>query len=271
MLRVRAVACAGAVRRFFFVDGSLGTVQSNPQQPSDFKVVQFPSSMQFAITVNGDDTNQLMPPVLNLKCVCSAHAAPPRLAPTSAPPAPLRPPLHELRSAPAALPAPRTKDDHQREAGLWEWLRACCARVCVCWTLHLFEHSAGPDPSYREYQMSRSKASEPKAHEAGAETRRVCVCVCVRACVRVPRRYSSQQVVFTSGGTLVDDGTSSVYCVFSATYQNPDSLNSRFWYAWRIMLIVFETVIAFPLLVWRLYQYMRKRRGDQADQVRAAC
>ena len=33
------------------------------------------------------------------------------------------------------------------------------------------------------------------------------------------------------------------------------------------MLIVFEVVIAFPLFMWRIYHYLRKRKGDQADQV----
>ncbi len=83
----------------------------------------------------------------------------------------------------------------------------------------------------------------------------MCVCVCV--CVCPPHRYGAAAVS--------DSGTKSFS--FTVTYQNPDSLNGRFWYAWRTCLIVFEVVISFPLALWKLYQYMRKRRGDQADQV----
>lgn len=55
---------------------------------------------------------------------------------------------------------------------------------------------------------------------------------------------------------------------FEVIYQNSGDLVGRFWYAWRTMLIVFEVVIGFPLLMWRLFQYMRKRRAsEQADQV----
>lgn len=35
----------------------------------------------------------------------------------------------------------------------------------------------------------------------------------------------------------------------------------------QIMLIVFEVVIGFPLFMWRMFQFLRKRKGDQADQV----
>lgn len=33
------------------------------------------------------------------------------------------------------------------------------------------------------------------------------------------------------------------------------------------MLIVFGVVISFPLFVWKMYRFLRSRRGDQGDQV----
>jgi hypothetical protein len=33
------------------------------------------------------------------------------------------------------------------------------------------------------------------------------------------------------------------------------------------MLIVFEVVLGFPLFMWRMYGFLRKRKGEQADQV----
>ncbi|GIL75629.1 hypothetical protein Vretimale_15152 [Volvox reticuliferus] len=51
---------------------------------------------------------------------------------------------------------------------------------------------------------------------------------------------------------------------FSVTYANEPDLNSRFWYAWQTILIVFEVVLAFPALMLSLFRYIRKKR-EQAD------
>lgn len=54
---------------------------------------------------------------------------------------------------------------------------------------------------------------------------------------------------------------------FTVTYENSGNLNDKFWYAWQTMLIVFEVVIAFPLFMWKMYRFLKKRKGEQADQV----
>lgn len=52
----------GAVRRFFYVDGTLGTSQGSTPTAADFQVVQFPSKFRLAITQRPDPSNEIFPP-----------------------------------------------------------------------------------------------------------------------------------------------------------------------------------------------------------------
>uniref|UniRef100_A0A7S3QKR7 Meckelin n=1 Tax=Dunaliella tertiolecta TaxID=3047 RepID=A0A7S3QKR7_DUNTE len=52
----------GAVRRFFYVDGSLGTSQGSSPTSADFQVVQYPSTFRLVVTQRPDPTDEIFPP-----------------------------------------------------------------------------------------------------------------------------------------------------------------------------------------------------------------
>ncbi|KAJ9523189.1 hypothetical protein QJQ45_024081 [Haematococcus lacustris] len=75
------------------------------------------------------------------------------------------------------------------------------------------------------------------------------------------------QLSITYTSRVVDiEPTAQQPCSFSVAYVNSDGLGTRFWYAWQTMLIVFEAVIGFPLFMWRVYAFLRRRKGEQSDQ-----
>ena len=53
---------AGAVRRFFYLDGALGTSQGSSPPANEFKVIQYPSVFRLEITQRPDNTDEFYPP-----------------------------------------------------------------------------------------------------------------------------------------------------------------------------------------------------------------
>ncbi|KAF5827901.1 Meckelin [Dunaliella salina] len=52
----------GAVRRFFYIDGALGTSQGSSPNSAEFQVVQYPSTFRLVITQRPDPTDEIFPP-----------------------------------------------------------------------------------------------------------------------------------------------------------------------------------------------------------------